>query len=109
MRGILVIGFRDEKMISHVFRPANAPALVELLGGEAGLSPKDALKHLNATIEIGELSEMREALYGDIANKCFFRKHGYDGIVSTYGTDENGHEVKEYVAFELTQIKMRYD
>lgn len=80
-----------------------APLIVKLLGGE-DLSPKDALAYLNETIDLGNLPEMYEEIYRTVDNKKLMQEHGYDGIVSQFGRDENGDTIKEYVAFENSQI-----
>jgi len=80
-----------------------APLIVKLLGGE-DLSPEDALAHLNETIDLGTLNEVYEGIYDSLDNKKLMQEHGYDGIVSQFGQDENGDTIKEYVAFENSQI-----
>jgi ADP-Ribosyltransferase in polyvalent proteins len=81
-----------------------APLIVKLLGGE-DLSPEDALAYLNETIDLGTLPEVYEGIYSSLDNKKLMQEHGYDGIVSQFGRDEKGDTIKEYVAFENSQIE----
>jgi hypothetical protein len=81
-----------------------APLIVKLLGGE-DLSPEDALAYLNETIDLGTLLEVYEEIYRSLDNKKLMQEHGYDGIVSQFGRDEKGDTIKEYVAFNNSQIE----
>ena len=81
-----------------------APLIVEILGGEKGMSPEAALESLNETIGLGEIGDLYEALYSDIANKQLIEDAGYDGIISQYGKDDTGCPIKEYVVFDPKNI-----
>jgi hypothetical protein len=82
-----------------------APLIVEILGGEKGMSPEAALESLNETIGLGEIGDLYEALYADIGNKKLIEDAGYDGIISQYGKDDKGCTIKEYVVFDPKNIK----
>ena len=70
------------------------------------MSPSEALEFLDENIGLGEFPELMEALYSDIENKKLMQAHGYDGIISSFGRDENGQTIKEYVAFDPSQIEI---
>jgi ADP-Ribosyltransferase in polyvalent proteins len=82
-----------------------APLIVEILGGRKML-PDDALASLNEEVGLGELPDLYEGIYADIANKKIIQNAGYDGIVSEFGRDDAGDVIKEYVVFEPSQIKL---
>ena len=82
-----------------------ASLLVALTFG-ADMSPDDALEFLNDNIDPWSFAEFLEGIYADPENKKRIQAAGYDGIVSRFGGDETGKEVKEYVAFEPSQIRM---
>ena len=81
-----------------------APLIVRLTGGDE-MSPSEALEFLNENIGLGEFPELMEALYSDIENKKLMQAHGYDGIISSFGRDKSGQTIKEYVAFDPSQIE----
>jgi len=78
-----------------------APTIVRLLGGEPITDKQEALDYLNKNIDLGEVGELSDYLYGDINNKKIMQDAGYDGIVSDFGNN-----VKEYVAFDTDQIEV---
>ena len=82
-----------------------APLIVRLTGGDE-MGPSEALEFLNENIGLGEFPELMEALYLDIENKKLMQAHGYDGIISSFGKDEKGEVIKEYVAFDPSQIEI---
>jgi hypothetical protein len=83
-----------------------APVVVELLGGDKGMSPRKALASLKENIGLGELGELHDNLYGELENKALIQSYGYDSIISQFGRDENGETIKEYVAFDTRQISI---
>jgi hypothetical protein len=90
---------------SGIFTNAKqAPLIVKMLGGD-DLSPEDALNYLNETIDLGNLPDMYEEIYRSLDNKTLMQEYGYDGIVSEFGRDEKGATIKEYVAFDTSQIE----
>lgn len=83
-----------------------APVIVEILTGEK-MSPKAALSYIDENVGPGEMGDLQEGLYGDIANKKIMQDAGYDGIISTYGTGDDGKEILEYAVFDTSQIKKK--
>ena len=81
-----------------------APVIVELIQGKPGMNPKKALKYINDNIGLGEIGDLHDALYSDIANKKIMQDAGYDGIISEFGQDDAGKVIREYVAFDASQI-----
>jgi hypothetical protein len=75
-----------------------APIIVEALTNEK-MSAKEALQWLDEEIGLGEVVEMRELLENP-KSKELFVKNGFDGVISNFGDN-----IKEYVAFNPTQIK----
>lgn len=83
-----------------------APTVVRLLGGEE-MSPREALEYLNDNIGLGEMGDLHDALYGDVANKELIRQAGHDGIISQFGKDDEGNTIKEYCVFNTEQITLQ--
>jgi len=94
--------------VEGIFNNAEqAPTIVKLLNGaDENMSPEEALAYLNENIDLGNIADMYEAIYSDISNKRLMKKAGYDGIVSSFGKDENNETIKEYVVFDVDQIIM---
>lgn len=91
---------------SGVFGKAEqAPLIVELIGGDR-MPPDAALAWLNDNIGLGEIADFTEAIYAK-ANKALMIAAGYDGIIGTFGKDDDGNEVGEVVVFENDQIRTR--
>lgn len=86
-------------------KESQASVIVKMMQGE-NMSNKAALELLNETIDLGTVSEMFDELYSNINNKRIMMKAGYDGIVSDFGKGEDGTMIKEYVAFEPSQVKV---
>lgn len=82
-----------------------ASFIVELLGGEK-LSEQEALSELDESLDLGTISDFYDELYNDVENKKKMQKAGYDGIISSFGKDENNNDILEYVAFEPSQVKI---
>jgi len=82
-----------------------APLIVRLTGGSE-MEPREALKFLDENIGLAEFSDLMEELFSDIENKNLMQAHGYDGIISSFGSDENGQVIKEYVAFDPSQVEI---
>lgn len=81
-----------------------APLIVKMLGGK-DLPQNEALAYLNETIDLGNLPDIYEEIYGNLDNKALIQQHGFDGIISQFGRDEKGDTIKEYVAFDNSQIE----
>ena len=86
-------------------KASQAPLIAKMLGCH-DLSPEDALAHLNANIDLGNLPELYEEIYNNLNNKRLIQDHGYDGIISQFGRDDKGETIKEYVVFESSQIEI---
>ena len=82
-----------------------APVVLEILSGQKGVSPKEALKSLDENIDLGDMGDLRDGLYGNIENKKILQNHGYDGIIDDMGDGET----REYVVFDPSQIKTKQD
>jgi len=81
-----------------------AGVLYEIFNNEKAESNAEALKWLNDNIDLGDMGELYDTLYRDLDNLQTVMMAGYDGIVSSFGQDENGDTIKEYVAFAPAQI-----
>lgn len=82
-----------------------APTIIKILGTENGKSitdPKKALQYINDNIDLGDIGDLKDALYGDIKNKKIIQDAGYDGIISDYGDG-----ITEKVVFDTNQIKTK--
>jgi hypothetical protein len=78
-----------------------APTVYKILSGEDA-SPDEALAMLDDGIDLGTIGDLKDSLYGDIANKKIMQDAGFDGIVSDYGDG-----IIEKVVFDTNQIKTR--
>jgi hypothetical protein len=78
---------------------------LSVTGGDE-MEPSEVLEFLDEYIGLGEFSELTEALYSGIENKKLMQAQGYDGIISSFGKDEKWEVIKEYVAFDPSQIEI---
>lgn len=83
-----------------------APTIVKLINDEEGMRPDEALAYLDENIGLGEIGDLRDALYRP-ENITAIRDAGYDGIISTFGYDDAGKHITEYVVFDPNQVKVR--
>lgn len=74
-----------------------ASLIYQVMSGEA-LSPSSALEALNEEVGLGEIDDLKNALYEEEARLMMINE-GYDSVVSDLG---NGHV--EYVVFNPEQI-----
>lgn len=94
----------DLTTIGIFTKKEQAPLIVELLQGEK-MTEDEALASLNENIDLGNFDEVFEAIYSSPENKRLMQERGYDGIISQFGKDEKGDVIREFVAFEPSQIK----
>lgn len=81
-----------------------AGLLYEIMTNEKASSNKEAAEWIEENVGLGEFAEFYDALYSDLDYKKLIEDAGYDGIVSSFGNDEAGETILEYVAFYPKQI-----
>lgn len=82
-----------------------APLLVDMLWW-GKMSSDDALAYIDDNIWMWEIGELYETIYSNIWNKAKMQEAWFDWMIAQFWKDAKWAVIKEYIAFEPSQINI---